>query len=259
MTLNLKDKVVIVVGAAGTIGSAVAKEFAREGAKVAAADIRAAELNEVAEAIKVEGDEVTAIEVDVRRMDSVKAMVAKTVEIYGRVDNLTNAAGVQGNIAHRAELQDYDDDLWHDVIATDMTGVFYCVKTVAAQMVAQGQGGSITNIASAKGLIPSKLQCAFAAAKAGVINFTKAVGMEMAPDGIRINVIAAGDVENAEVSKLDADSIALMKSHIPSGEIARADDFVGICCFLATDAASYINGAVIPVDAAWTSGYSRDF
>ena len=82
MTLNLKDKVVIVVGAAGTIGSAVAKEFAKEGAKVVAADIRAAELNEVAEAIKAEGGEVTAIEVDVRRMDSVKAMVAKTVELY---------------------------------------------------------------------------------------------------------------------------------------------------------------------------------
>ena len=183
----------------------------------------------------------------------------ETVARFGKVDGLVTAAGVMGNIAHRAELQDFDDDIWDDVIATDMTGVFNCVKAVTAQMMKQGGGGTITNIGSAKGLIPSKLQCAFAAAKAGVFNFTKAVGMEMAPDNIRINAIAAGDVVNEEVAMLGEEDLKLMKSHIPAGELAQPEDFAGLCCFLATDAAKYINAAIIPVDGAWTSGYSRDF
>lgn len=258
MTLELKNKVVIVVGAAGATGAAVAKAFVENGAKVVVADIRAAELNGVAAELKKLGT-AEAVEVDVRKMDSVKALVAKTVELYGGVDALINAAGVMGNIANRAELQDYDDDLFDDVIATDMTGAFYCVKAAAGQMVAQGRGGSIVTIGSAKGLMPSKLQCAFAAAKAGLFNFTRAVGMEMAPDGIRINALAAGDVENEEVSKLDEESMKLMLSHIPAGRIAKPEDFAGICCFLATDAASYINGAIIPVDGAWNVGVTRDF
>lgn len=259
MTLDLKNKVVIVVGAAGATGSTVAKAFGENGAKVVAADIRTDALDRIVAGIKAAGSEITAVAVDVRSMDSVKAMVEKTVEIYGGVDALVNAAGYMGNIAHRAQLQDFDEDVWDDVIATDMTGVFYCVKAAAGQMVNQGRGGSITNIGSAKGLIPSKLQCAFAAAKAGVFNFTRAVGMEMAPDGIRINAIAAGDVVNEEVAALDEASIELMKSHIPAGELASPEDFAGLCCFLATDAAKYINGAIIPVDGAWSVGYTRDF
>ena len=256
---ELKNKVAIIVGAAGAIGCAVAKAFAEKGAKVVAADIRADELNKVVAEIKAAGGEITAIEVDVRCMDCVKSMVEKTVEIYGGVDALVNAAGYMGNIAHRAQLQDFDDEVFDDVIATDMTGVFYCVKAVTGQMMKQGRGGSVTNVGSAKGLIPSKLQCAFAAAKAGVFNFTKAVGMEMAPDGIRINAIAAGDVVNEEVAALDEASLELMKGHIPAGRLATPEDFAGLCCFLATDEAKYINGAIIPVDGAWSIGYTRDF
>ena len=258
MMQELKDKVVIVVGAAGATGAAVAKAFVKNGAKVVIADIRKAELDKVAEDLKKLGT-VEAVEVDVRNMDSVHAMVEKAVSLYGGLDAMVNAAGVMGNIAHRAELQDYDDDLFDDVIATDMTGAFYCVKAAAQQMVAQGRGGSITTVGSAKGLMPSKLQCAFSAAKAGMFNFTRAVGMEMAPDGIRINALAAGDVENEKVSKLDEESMKLMLSHIPAGRIAKPEDFAGICCFLATDAASYINGAIIPVDGAWDIGVTRDF
>ena len=259
MTLDLKNKVAIIVGAAGATGSAVARAFGENGAKVVAADIRTEALDKVVGQIRAGGAEITAVRVDVRSMDSVKALVEKAVAVYGGVDALVNAAGYMGNIAHRAPLEDFDDDVWDDVIATDMTGVFYCVKAVAGQMVKQGRGGSITNIGSAKGLVPSKLQCAFAAAKAGVFNFTKAVGMEMAPDGIRINAVAAGDVVNEEVAALDAASLELMKSHIPAGTLAAPEDFAGLCCFLATDAARYINGAVIPVDGAWSVGYTRDF
>lgn len=258
MTFDLKDKVVIVVGAAGATGSAVAKSFIENGAKVVIADIRAAELNILADELRKSGS-VEALNVDIRKMSSVETMVNKTVDIFGRLDCLINAAGVMNNISSRAELQDYNDDLFDDVIATDMTGAFYCVKAAARQMIVQGYGGSIVTVGSAKGLMPPKLQCSFSAAKAGLFNFTRAVGMEMAPDGIRINALAAGDVENEEVSRLDEDSLQLMKSHIPAGRIAKAEDFAGLCCFLASDAAAYINGAIIPVDGAWNVGVTRDF
>ena len=255
---DLKNKVAIIVGAAGAIGSAVARAFVGSGAKVVIADIRTDELHALAISLKTLGT-IEEIEVDIRSIDSVRKMVAETVRKFGGVDCLVNAAGVMGNIAARAELQDYDDELFDNVIATDMTGAFYCVKATADQMVKQGRGGSIVTVGSAKGLMPPKLQCAFSAAKAGLFNFTRAVGMEMAPDGIRINALAAGDVMNDEVSKLSEDELKMMQSHIPSGRIASPEDFAGICCFLATEDATYINGAIIPVDGAWNVGVTRDF
>lgn len=118
MTFELKDKAIIIVGAAGAIGTATAKAFVESGAKVVIADIRAEELDKLTGELRKLGT-VEAFEVDIRKMSSVKAMVDKTVELFGSVDVLINAAGVMNNIAARAELQDYDDDLFDNVIATD--------------------------------------------------------------------------------------------------------------------------------------------
>ena len=143
-----------------------------------------------------------------------------------------------------------------------MTGVFNVCKPVVNAMIAQGIAGSIINVGSATGIIPLKLQCAHSAANAGVFNFTKAMSMELAPEHIRVNAIAPGETLNDDVQALiaqDAAKEAEITSHIPAGRLAKAEEMGGIAAFLASDEASYISGAIINVDGAWTSGYSRDF
>ena len=159
-------------------------------------------------------------------------------------------------------MHEFDDELWNRVIATNMTGVFNASKPVIRKMIELGIAGSIVNIGSATGLIPLKLQCAHSAANAGVFNFTKAMAMELAPEHIRVNAIAPGETWNDDVKAAIGDDparLAEITSHIPAGRLGEADEISGLAAFLACDEAAYISGAILPVDGAWTSGYSRDF
>ena len=143
-----------------------------------------------------------------------------------------------------------------------MTGAYHAIKAAVRQMVKQGTGGSLITVGSATGIVPIKLQCAFSAAKAGVFNFTKAVAMEMGPERIRCNAIASGETMNDELKALiDAqpESAQTIISHTPSGVLVGTDELASLICFLVSDAAASITGAILPVDGAWTSGYTRDF
>ncbi|MBQ8505899.1 MAG: SDR family oxidoreductase [Clostridia bacterium] len=260
--MNLNGKVVIVTGGSGAIGSAICKRFSKGGAKVVAAARNLEKLEAVVAEMKAAGGEATALVVDVTDKASCAKLVEETVRIYGRVDCLVNCAGVTGRIENRKPMHEYDDELWNKVIATNMTGVFNTCKPVIGEMMKQGIKGSIINVGAATGLIPLKLQCAHSAANAGVFNFTKAMGMEMGPEQIRVNAIAPGETWNGDVKGFagdDAAKQAEITSHIPFGRLGEADEISGIAAFLASDEASYISGAIIPVDGAWTSGYSRDF
>lgn len=260
--MNLNGKVIIVTGASGAIGSAICRRFAQCGAKVVAAARGLDKLEALACQIKADGGEAAAVQVDVTDKASCANMAQEAVRIFGRIDCLVNCAGVRGRIENRKPIHEFDDDLWNAVINTNMTGVFNASKPVINVMVAQGIHGSIINVGSATGMIPLKLQCAHSAANAGVFNFTKAMSMELAPEHIRVNAIAPGETWNDDVKELiekDASKQAEITSHIPMGRLGEVDEISGIAAFLASDAASYISGAIIPVDGAWTSGYSRDF
>ena len=260
--MNLNEKVVIVIGGSGAIGSAICRRFSKAGAKVIAAARNLEKLEAVVAEIKAAGGEAAAVQVDVTDKASCAKMAEEAVRIFGRIDCLVNCAGVTGRLENRKPLYDFDDDLWNAVINTNMTGVFNACKPVINAMIAQGIHGSIINVGSATGLIPLKLQCAHSAANAGVFNFSKAMSMELAPEHIRVNAIAPGETWNDDVKGAigdDAAKLAEITSHIPAGRLAEADEISGIAAFLASEEASYISGAVIPVDGAWTSGYSRDF
>ena len=260
--MNLNGKVVIVTGGSGAIGSAICKKFAQCGAKVVAAARNMDKLEAVVAEIKAAGGEAAAVQADVTNKPSCAKMVEEAVRIYGRLDCLVNCAGVQGRLENRKPVHEFDDDLWNEVIATNMTGVFNASKPAIRAMIAQKIAGSIVNVGSATGLLPLKLQCAHSAANAGVFNFTKAMAMEIAPENIRVNAIAPGETKNEDVLGLiaqDAAKQAEITSHIPMGRLAEADEISGIVAFLASDEASYISGSIISVDGAWTSGYSRDF
>ena len=260
--MNLNGKVVIVTGGSGAIGSAISKKCAALGAKVVVAARKLEKLEEVVAQIKAAGGEAAAVQADVTDKASCANLAEEAARIYGRVDCLVNCAGVAGRIENRKPLYDFDDAYWNSVIATNMSGVFNASKPAINKMIELGIAGSIVNVGSATGLIPIKLQCAHSAANAGVFNFTKAMAMEVAPEHIRVNAIAPGETKNDDVQQAiaaDPAKAAEIVSHIPAGRLGEAEEVAGIVAFLASDEASYISGAIIPVDGAWTSGYSRDF
>lgn len=260
--MNLNGRVVIVTGGSGAIGSAICRRFAREGARVIAAARNLDKLEALAAQIRSEGGEAAAVQVDVTDRASCARMAEAAVASFCRVDCLVNCAGVRGRLENRRPMHEFDDELWNRVIATNMTGVFNASKPVIRKMIELGIAGSIVNIGSATGLIPLKLQCAHSAANAGVFNFTKAMAMELAPEHIRVNAIAPGETWNDDVKAAIGDDparLAEITSHIPAGRLGEADEISGLAAFLADDEAAYISGAILPVDGAWTSGYSRDF
>jgi NAD(P)-dependent dehydrogenase (short-subunit alcohol dehydrogenase family) len=262
MKVDLNDKVVLITGGGGAIGSAMAVQFAENGAKVMVAGRTLATLEAVVDKITSMGGIAAAVVADVSNKESAHNMIIKTVEQFGRLDILVNNAGINGGPEHRKPIYEYDDDLWHRIIDIDLTGIYYCSKPAILQMKEQGEGGCIINIGSIVGLTPLRLQCAFTAAKAGVFNLTKAMALELAPLNIRVNGIAPGSIMFEGTKKLfysDPIKAEAMLSHIPQKRPGEPDDIAAMTCFLASDDAAYITGSIITIDGGWICGYTRDF
>lgn len=262
MEVDLKGKVAIVTGGGGAIGSAIAQAFAANGADVVVAGRTPRTLEQVVEKIKAKGVRAASVTADVSSRESAAAMIQETVKIFGRLDILVNNAGINGGPEDRKPIHEYSEELWNRIISVDLNGIFYCSKPAIQQMILQGQGGSIINIGSIVGVTPLRLQCAFAAAKAGVFNLTKAMALELAPENIRVNGIAPGSIMFEGTKALfysDPVRAEAMMSHIPQHRPGEPEDIAGMTCFLASEDASYITGAVNIVDGGWTCGYARDF
>lgn len=262
MEVDLKDRVIIVTGGGGAIGSAMAKAFAKNGAKVVVSGRTESKLQTVVEEIRANGGNATAVVADVSSRKSARNMIEETVRIFGRLDVLVNNAGINAGPNERKPLHEFSDELWERIVNVDLNSVFYCSKPAIEQMIKQGQGGNIINIGSVVGVVPLRYQCAFAAAKAGVFNLTKAMALEMAPFNIRVNAIAPGSVLFEGTKKLFyADPVRTegILSHIPQRRPGNPEEISGMACFLASDDASYVTGSVNIVDGGWTCGYNRDF
>ena len=262
MNVNLQNRVVIVTGGGGAIGSAMCREFAKNGAIVIVADITKAKQDEVVSSITAVGGQAYAVYCDVTSKECTQAMVDEVVDRYGRIDCLVNNAGINGGPNQRKPIYEYDDELWHNIINVDLNGVYYCSKPVILQMQKQGTGGSIINIGSVTGLTPLRLQCAFTAAKAGVFNLSKAMALELAPLNIRVNAIAPGSIlfeGTRNLFYVDAEKAEAILSHIPQHRPGTPEEIAAMTCFLASDDASYMTGSVVTIDGGWTCGYTRDF
>ena len=257
MVLDFKNKVVVITGAAGGIGSAMARRFAEDGAKVAVCDLRGAEAaaNEITEG----GYFAKGYDFDITDRDSTKAAMAAIAEELGGIDVLVNNAGINVGPDERRHVDSFSDKWWDAILKVDLDGTYNCTKLAIPYMK---DGASIVNISSIVGMVPLRNQCAFTAAKAAVINFTKAIAMELAPRGIRANVICPGTVGIAVTNKLWTQSSAMegLLSHIPMGRQGVPEEIANATAFLASDAASYVTGAVLPVDGGWTcGGFARNF
>ena len=242
----LGGRVALVTGGNSGLGRAIARAMRDQGACVTIGG-RRAERN--AEVLAELGPQHTALELDVADESSVRDAIEATVGRYGRLDSLINNAG----IGQRASVMDLDLAAWQHVLNTNLTGAFLCTKHAARQMKSQ-RAGKIINIASIYGLIaPSKgLQVAYTVSKHALIGLTKVNAVELMPLGIQVNAIAPGWFFSEMTEELRGTAFeesALRR--IPAARWGRTADLVGTCLYLASSAADFVTGTVIPVEGGY--------
>ncbi|MGH7173201.1 MAG: SDR family NAD(P)-dependent oxidoreductase [Gemmataceae bacterium] len=260
MQVNLRDRVALVTGAARGIGKAIADLFAANGAHVVYTDVDEPVARQSA-AASVNGE---AMALNVTDAAQVESVVAAIVRRHGRLDIAVNNAGVN-TLAHRVPIDQFPQEEWERILRVDLHGVFLVSRAVAAVMRNQ-KSGRIINIASIAGIVPLRLQCPFIAAKAGVINLTRGMALELGPHGILVNGIAPGSTLTDGTRKLFygddgtfRDSVQQMLAHIPLGRPGTPEEIAHAALFLAAPESSYVNGHILTVDGGWTAGYHRDF
>ena len=245
--MRLKDKVAIITGAGRGIGQATAIKFAREGAKVMVCDINQEWIDETVRQCKAEGSDAIGQIADVRDMKSLEAMVKTTVDKWGRIDCLVNNAGIVAD----AQLKNMTEDQFDRVIDINLKGVYNCTKAVVHKMLEQ-QSGVILNASSIVGLYGNFGQTNYAAAKFGVIGMAKTWARELGRKGIRSNAVCPGFIATPILSTVPEKVIHALEERVPMGRLGKPEEIANTFAFLASDEASYINGAVIEVNGGLT-------
>jgi 3-oxoacyl-[acyl-carrier protein] reductase len=230
--MRLKNKVCLVTGAAQGIGAATCAKFAAEGAIVIGADLRA-------DGISTEHERHA---LDVTQRDHVDAVVAAVLARHGHLDVLVNNAGITKD----ARLVKMTLAQFDAVIDVNLRGVFHCAQAVAEGMVARGSG-VILNASSVVGIYGNFGQTNYAASKFGVIGFTKTWSRELGPKGVRVNAVAPGFVETPILATMPEKVLVQMREKVPLARLGKPEEIANVYAFLASDEASYINGAVIEV------------
>ena len=250
MAGRLQGKVALITGAGSGIGRASAERFAAEGARVAVVDLKGAD--ETVEAIDAAGGEGLALTVDVADEDAVAKMAAAALERFGKVDVLMNNAGILDDYLPAA---DTPTDVWDRVLGVNLFAQFFTARALLPQMVERGDG-AIINVASTAGLNGGNGGAAYTTSKHGVIGFTRQLCFDYARKGIRCNVICPGAVETGMTKEIFASPDAAVMEAVesaPIGRWAQPDELANAALFLASDEASFVNGAVYVVDGGFDS------
>ncbi|MUV38428.1 3-oxoacyl-[acyl-carrier-protein] reductase [Lentibacillus sp. JNUCC-1] len=251
--MKLKDKVAVITGAGSGMGEAIALLYAKEGAKVVAADLNADTAEKVADDIKAAGGEATAVTANVAKEDDVQKMIDTAVEKYGTVDILVNNAGIMDNFVPAGNVT---DDLWNRILDVNLTSVMRATRKVLPIFL-EKEGGVIINNTSSGGLYGSRSGAAYTASKHAVTGFTKNVAFMYAEKGIRCNAIAPGGVDtNINTSIDNPDEFGM--SRVMSGanntpRSGKPEEIATIALFLASGDSSFVNGVSIEADGGWTA------
>jgi 3-oxoacyl-[acyl-carrier protein] reductase len=240
--MRLKHKVSIITGAAQGIGLATALKFAEEGATVVVCDLRPEGVEAAAALVRARGAQALGFTVNVTDRPALDAMVAAVRERFQGIDVLVNNAG----ITRDARLQKMTLEQFDSVIDINLRGVFQATQAVLPSMIEQGSG-VILNASSVVGIYGNFGQTNYAASKFGVIGFTKTWSRELGPKGIRVNAVAPGFVETPILATIPDKVMQHMREQVPLHRLGRPEEIANVYAFLASDEASYINGAVIEV------------
>jgi len=238
--------VALVTGASRGIGRGIARALGEAGAMVVCAARDVAKLEEVAGEISAAGGKASVQAVDVTSRESIEALVASTLSAHGRIDVLVNNAGItRDGLLLRMKPSD-----WDDVIATNLTSVFITTQAVLKPMLKQ-RSGSIINIGSVVGLTGNGGQANYAAAKAGLMGFSKSIAREVASRGIRVNVVTPGFIDTDMTQAMPEAAKQALLATVPLGRTGSPEDIASLVVYLASDASAYITGQSISVDGGF--------
>jgi NAD(P)-dependent dehydrogenase (short-subunit alcohol dehydrogenase family) len=256
MKVDLEGKVALVTGAGRGIGEAIARLLAANGAQVVYADMDIA----TATASAAKSPRAIPLLMDVTKRDQVESGIAWIEKECGRLDILVNNAGINSGKEFRVNIDKFSPDQWDKILNVDLTGLFL-VSRSAAQVMVRQKSGRIVNIASVMGVVPARLQCAYTAAKGGVVNLSKTMAIELAPDNILVNCICPGTMENVYVPGTYLGDLGnRILSHVPLGRPGTFVDVANAVAFLVAPESSYITGQTLCIDGGWTAGgFFRDF
>lgn len=250
MNLNLKNKVVIITGAASGIGAASALAFAREGASVVVADLQIARGEELVSRILAEDGKAIFVKCDVSLESDVKNMVAKTIETFGHLSCAFNNAGIEGESADTTMCT---NDNWEKTINVNLRGVWLCMKYQIPEMLKNG-GGSIVNCSSIAGMVGFVGIPAYCASKHGVIGLTQAAALEFAGQKIRVNAICPGVIQTPMVERFthgEAQAIKELSAGEPVGRMGKPEEIAQVALWLCSDASSFVTGHPLVADGGW--------
>jgi len=247
--MRLHGQVAAITGGALGIGRATAHAFAAEGAVVALGDVEIAAAETVAREISKGGGKAVAVAVDVGEAAQVNAFVERVVQEFGRLDVMFANAG----IAHAAPFLEHPEVEWHRVLRVNLTGVFLCCQAAARQMVRQG-GGRIITTASINGFRGVENLVGYNVAKAGVIEMTRTMAVELASHRITVNAIAPAQIDTRLTRSLSEDARRRRIQRIPMGRFGEPEEVARAAVFLASDDANYITGHTLAVDGGYLAG-----
>jgi 3-oxoacyl-[acyl-carrier protein] reductase len=247
MTMRgLSGKSAIVTGAGNGIGAAIAERLAAEGARVLVADLRSERAEGTVKTIRTAGGTAEPHVMDVRKREDAAGAVSQAAARFGRLDILVCNAGLMD----REPFLEMTDDLWRRVIDTNLYGTFICAQAAARQMVRQGGGGRIVTVASNSGFFGGMGRAAYGASKAGIMNLTQSMAMELAPHGINVNAVAPGPTRSAaNPSGKPSDYI---RTRMPLARLGEPGEIAAVAAFLASDDASFVTGHVYAADGGFT-------
>jgi NAD(P)-dependent dehydrogenase (short-subunit alcohol dehydrogenase family) len=246
--MRLDGKVVIVTGGAGGIGEAITRLFVREGAIVVVADY--SEHGQVlVDELRFNGQPALFARVDISEEDQVRELVEQTVSAYGRLDIMVANAGIgDATPAHELPLRQ-----WQRLMDVNLTGVFLSDKYAIIQMLQQSTGGAIVNIASILGHVGQTPFTSYAAAKGGVVNLTRSLGVTYAKNGIRVNAVSPGYIDTPLLGTSSVSTLGKLANLHPIGRLGRTEEVANAVLFLASDEASFVVGTHLLVDGGYTA------
>jgi len=250
----MKDKVALVTGASSGIGRATAAAFAAKGAKLVLAARRQEELDSLVAEIESGGGKATAIKTDVSKAQDVERMVAHAIDTYGRLDYAVNNAGIEGAIANIVDLAEDD---WDSVLDINLKGNYLCLRYEARAMLSGGHGGAIVNVGSVNSFLGFPSGAAYVASKHGQIGLTTCASAELAPHGIRVNIVCPGFVDTPmhhRIRGIIGDEIfdQGMVPQVHSRRVGKPEEIAASILFLCSDEASYITGTTLTPDGGFT-------